>query len=111
VDASLESYWLEMIGQDRRPGQQSERSERDLLDGWTGLLWIPPTAEERASDQTPPIDRIERGLQALHKAVGDREDGEAILRYAIRQLDEAHPRSPEFWRATLAPRLGRLALS
>jgi tetratricopeptide (TPR) repeat protein len=51
------------------------------------------------------VDRVVTGLEALYKVVEGTSEGSSILRYALRQLDEAYPRSPEFWSRKLGPQL------
>ena len=105
IDESLEGFWFDLIGETPAPHRLSSDRKADLLDAWEGLLWMPSAEEDRAAGRTPPIDRVERGLLALHKIAGGTADDLLILRYAVRQLDEAYPRSLEFWVERLGPRL------
>jgi tetratricopeptide (TPR) repeat protein len=103
VDASMEEHWLGLIHREiSGPLKAEERS--NFLDCWTALLWIPPSPADRDAGRTLTIERVEKGLLALHKASGDIE-GLPILRYAVRQLSEAYPRSPEFWARQLGGRM------
>ena len=104
VDESLESFWFGLLGEPSPLLRLTAERKSDLLDAWAGLLWIPPSADDRASGRTPAVDRIERGLLALNTVAGRTPDGLSILRYALRQLDEAYPRSQEFWAELLGPR-------
>ena len=100
VDSSLEEQWFSLIHHyGSSPLTAEEKS--DFLDAWTALLWIPPTPADREAGRTLAIERVVRGLRALYDAARDIE-GLPLLRYAVRQLSEAYPRSPEFWSDQLA---------
>ena len=109
VDDRLESYWLELIRQEPEATQLRLDDERklELLDAWTGLLWIPPSGEDREAGRVVHVDRLVEGLLTLHDAVADTADGVAVLRHALRRLNDAFPRSHEFWSERLSQRLAR----
>ncbi len=104
TDETLEGYWLGLMGEPPRLSRLPAERKGELLDAWTGLLWIPPVPEDREAGRVPSIERVEHGLLALHRVAGDTADGLSLLRYAVRQLDEAYPRSPESWATWLEPR-------
>jgi hypothetical protein len=105
VDETLQGFWFDLIGRPEPSNRLASDRKADLLDAWAGLLWMPPGEEDRAAGRIPPLDRIAQGLLSLHKVAGETRDGWPILRYALRQLDEAYPRSPEFWAEGLGLRL------
>lgn len=103
TDDSLEQLWLDQISifNNRQTLQSYEHTE--LMAAWTGLIWIPPASDAREMGETLNISRIATGLEALYNAVSSTTDVVNIMRPAVRQLDEAYPRSPEFWREQLTP--------
>ncbi len=106
TDDRLEPYWLGLIETPANgQGRLSADRRTDLMDAWHGLLWIPPLGEGSGT----PVDlaRVDRGLVGIYGACGDEIQAAPLLGYALRQLDEAYPASPEYWRATLAERLVR----
>ena len=106
TDASMEDVWLQTI---HSPDQQVAPSEEKILDAWKGLLWIPPNEEERATETDLSTKRIVRGLEALSEATQEQgQDGEELLLYAIRRLDDAYPRSAESWVRRLQPYIPQL---
>ncbi len=111
TDDRLEGLWLNLIErvERRTEGRLGNRltaeQKSDLLDAWSGLLWIPPSPAERESGATLSLERAIAGLLALHRATFETPDSVPVLRYALRRLSEAYPRSPEFWFDRLAPRL------
>jgi tetratricopeptide (TPR) repeat protein len=107
VDESLKEFWFALIGDPEPHHRLSADRKTDLLDAWTGLVWMAPNDETRAAGKTPSIGLIDQGLLALHSVVGDSSDGLALLRYAIGQLDDTHPRAPEFWVEHLRPCIAR----
>ena len=105
-DNRLEEYWLSLITIPvpySHGGNLSSERETDLMDGWRGLLWIPPSQENQKTGNTISIERISQGLLAIHNTVKDTTQALAVLREALPQLDESYPRSPEFWRDQLGP--------
>lgn len=106
TDASLERDWLELLGEaPSTPSQLDDEDMTRLVDSWTGLLWVPPTPEQRAAATTVNIERIARGLEALDATLEDTPDHLRILRWAVRTLDNAYPRDPRFWAEKLEPYL------
>ncbi|MEM1204053.1 MAG: hypothetical protein AAGN66_12565 [Acidobacteriota bacterium] len=106
TDDRLEPHWLDLLArQGGRPGPVPEDVEADLVDGWIGLLWIPPTQADRDAVRPESIDRIVKGLRTIHDAVENSVDAAHLLRYALQELDEAYPRPQEFWAKELKPHL------
>ena len=105
-DNRLEEYWLSLITIPvpySHGGNLSSERETDIMDGWRGLLWIPPSEEDQKTGNTISIKRMSQGLLAIHNAVKDTTQALAVLREALPQLDESYPRSPEFWRDQFGP--------
>ncbi len=101
TDDRLEATWLNLMESlVPPPGRGYSREQQsEFLELWRGLLWIPP-----ANEAAPPLslDRAERGLAVLTTALADRPEGSLLLPHAIRMLDEAYPRSDEFWSDSFA---------
>ena len=98
TDRSFEEKWMSYFENIPPNLVQLDREQRgELLEAWQGLLWIPPTDEERRTGQVVSMNRIDNGLKALYKAVSKTIDDVNILRYSIRLLNDSYPRSADFW--------------
>ncbi len=107
TDDTLEGYWLSLLS----PSSGATRGvpgETNYLEAWKALLWIPPLPANREAGRTLDLDRALRGLRALHDAIEMQPDSIAILRYAIVELADSYPRSPEFWSREFRQRLPEL---
>jgi len=110
VDASLESHWFGILEEQTSAvgGWMTPEHRTDILDAWQALLWIPPSKTDRDAGRIVSIERLTKGIVALHKAVENTLDEVRMLRYVLRQLAEAYPRSPEFWKASFSAHLKEL---
>lgn len=101
VNDSLEGLWFRYLEALHGLGRPWRPSEYDFLFlAWRGLLWIPPSSQQR---EVIHFDRIDRGLRAVCRAVATQKDGSQMLRFALDILTESYPRSGEFWTARLSP--------
>lgn len=105
TDDSLESYWLALIDRVGCAAQEQQEAltseERTLLlEGWRGLLWIPPDEQQREDRVVISFERLNRGLMHLESALTERvEEDEAtsFLTRAFQLLQQTYPRSSSFW--------------
>lgn len=91
TDSRVLSFWHRLF--------DSQKAE-DLQDGLQGVFWLqPPPGEPDAAYAA----RIELGLRSF--AIGAERAGESqsLLVWAIHALDDASPRSADFWQRHLAP--------
>lgn len=106
TDDRLANHWTSLIDQAAgRLGRLTSDQRSDLVDAWTGLLWIPPNPAQREAGETVDVDRLVDALLKLEEVTRHTTDELSILRHAVRRLNEAYPRSPEFWSAELSSRL------
>jgi DNA-directed RNA polymerase specialized sigma24 family protein len=104
---SLEETWLSLL-RTQPPSLDAEAMDASLLEAWTGLLWCPPSLEQRQAGDSLDVPRALVGLRGLHEAVERRPNARPYLRSAVRELHDSFPRSPEFWAAQLGPSLAGL---
>lgn len=107
TDSFLEEFWFGIINSFTNKDNNVFSLEElaDIMNAWRGLLWIPPSKDNRATGNVVSFDRIEKGMLALHKVFVKTENAKVFLRKAVRILSQAYPNSPNFWETHINERL------
>ncbi len=101
---SMEREWFNYIESAKSDDLSLESSACGrMLDGWLGLLWIPPTPENAPQSGSINMERAAKGMRALAETVSSIAGGQSILRYAVGALRDSYPASPELWAERFAP--------
>ncbi|MDY7092062.1 MAG: hypothetical protein SX243_03735 [Acidobacteriota bacterium] len=104
ADPSLGSFWFALLEPSPNGSQASTaEDEARWMDGWMGLVWMPPTEKQLEAGVEVDMELLGSGLEALDTAVKGISEAVSILRWSIHQLNRAFPRSPEFWVEQLMP--------
>ncbi len=105
TDQRMEKHWLQGLSSDGALRSRLNPDQyNDVLEAWTGLLWIPPDEAQIEAIETLSMQRIEDGLLILSENFGDTPQGPDILTDALSLLGGAFPRESSFWEENLADR-------
>jgi hypothetical protein len=102
TDDSFEAEWLRILADIHSTKPLSSDDRALLFEAWRGLLWIAPTKPRNGT--VVDLDRVDRGLQAIHHAVHSQDDCSELLLHAFSILSDTFPRSLDFWRSRLGAR-------
>ncbi len=98
VDDSFEEEWFKDIESVTIGAGDADSEQRgNMYAAWRGLLWIPPSEEQGKTGQIVSMERINRGLTGICKAIYKSNNAKLVLKYTVRVLNDTYPRSDMFW--------------
>jgi hypothetical protein len=100
TDDTLETYWFELIKNSKIIDKMDEdedekiKKENDIYNGLAGLLRIPIKDENIAC----VIDRTEKALLEIHKAVKDNSEYIELMEYYIGSIPKIYDGIDDYWK-------------